>query len=119
MTEVEESSEIEDELSDTVSAAYNSRLFMCPVEGCVKRFMWHSSLVKQLDCGEHRLALEHETLNDKALKEYATYLDCAGSKSSITTSATLTMGWALKSTLPHRVKFIDKQKQYLNAKFRT
>ena len=39
------------------------------------------------------------------------------SKSSLTTSATLTMGWALKSTLSRCMKFIDKQKQYLNAKF--
>ena len=49
-------------------------------EECVKTFMRHSSLVKQLDFGKHQLALEHETLFDKALKEYATKLDRGASK---------------------------------------
>ena len=53
-------------------------------------------------------------------------MDCGASKvptvggvgkSSLTTSATVKMGWALKSTLSRHAKFIDKQKQYLNAKF--
>ena len=47
VTEEEDSSESEDESSDTLSfCATNSRLFTSPEEGCVKSFMWHSSLVK-------------------------------------------------------------------------
>ena len=74
-------------------------------EECVKTFMQHPLLIKQLDCGKHKLALEHETLYDKALKEYVTKLDCGASKvptvggvskSSLKTSGTLMMGWALK-----------------------
>ena len=126
MTEADDSSNSGDESSDTVSAADYPRLFTCPEEGCVKTFIRNSSLVKHLVCGKHKLTLEHETLYDKAVIEYATKLDCGlskvptvieGSRSSVTNAPTLAMGWALKSTHPRRSKFSDKQKQYLNAKF--
>ena len=81
VTEEEDSSESEDESSDTLSiCATNSRLFTCPEEGCVLSFMRHSSLVKHLDCGKHKRKLEHETLYDKAIIEYATKLDYGASK---------------------------------------
>lgn len=127
VTKAEDSCDSGDDLSDTVSAAYISRLLTWPEEGYVKTFMRYSSLVKHLDCGKHKLALEHETLHDKAMKEYVTKLDCGaskvstvtgGSKSLVTTSAGLTMEWALKSTLSRRAKFTDRQEQYLNIKFR-
>ena len=126
MTEEEDSSESEDESSDTLSSATNCRLFTCPGEGCIKPFTRHSSLVKHLDCGNHKRKLEHETLYDKAIIEYATKLDYGASKipvvvegsiSLIPTPVTLRMGWALKPTLSRRTKFTDKQKQYLNVKF--
>ena len=126
--EAEDSSDSVDESRDTMYTANNSRLFACPEEGCVKAFMRHSSLVKHLDCGKHKRALERETLYDKAMLEYAAKLDFGASKaptviegsrspSSLSTKPTFPMGWALKSTQPRRVKFTDKQKQYLNAKF--
>ena len=131
LTEVEGNSDCEDQSSDEssahVDAANNCRLFTCSEEGCVKTFKRHSSLVKHLDCGKHKRALEHETLYDKAMTEYATNLECGarkcptvlgGSRPSLPTlPITLPMGWALKSTQSRRTKFTDNQKQYLNAKF--
>ena len=93
---------------------------------CVKTFRRHSSLVKHLDCGTHKRTLEHETLYDKAMIEYATKLDCGASKTptvieasgpSLPTAPTLMMGWALQTIQSRRTKFTDKQRQYLNAKF--
>ena len=126
VTEEEGSSESDDESSETLSSATNCRLFTSPEEGCIKSFMRHSSLVKHLDCAKHKRKLEHETLYDKAIIEYATKLDYGvskipvvveGGRSSIPTSVTLRMGWALKSTPSRRTKFTDKQKQYLNVKY--
>ena len=83
-------------------------------------------LVKHLHCEKHKRKLEHETLYDKAIIEYAAKLDYGASKSpvvvegigsSIPTPVTLRMGWALKSPPSPRTKFTDKQKQYLNVKF--
>ena len=131
VTEVEGNSDCVDESSDEssvdVDAANNCRLFTCPEEGCVKTFIQHLSLVKHLDCGKHKHALEYETLYDKAMIEYATNLECGvskcptvleGSRPSLPTApTTLPMGWALKSTQSRRMKFTENQKQYLNAKF--
>lgn len=121
---VDESS---DESSVDVDAANNCRLFTCPEEGCVKTFVRHSSLVKHLDCGKHKRALEQETLYDKAMIEYASNLECGASKCPTvlevsrqnlqTVPTTLSMGWALKSTQSRRTKFTENQKQHLNAKF--
>ena len=131
VTEVEGNSDCVDESSDEssvdVDAANDCRLFTCSEEGCVKTFKRHSSLVKHLACGKHKRALEHETLYDKAMIEYATNLECGASKcptvlggsrpSLPTLPITLPMGWALKSTQSRRTKFTDNQKQYLHAKF--
>lgn len=91
-----------------VDAANSCRLFTCPEEGCVRTFVWHSSLVKHLDCGKHNRAVKYETLCDKAMIEYATNLEYGTSKCPIileesrpslpTVPTTLPMGWALKST---------------------
>ena len=80
-----------------------------------------------MDCGKHKRALEHETLYDKAMTEYATNLECGARKcptvlgesrpSLPTLPITLPMAWALKSTQSRHTKFTDNQKQYLNAKF--
>ena len=112
--------------SDTMSTVNSSQLFTCPEEGCVKTFRRQSSLVKHVDCGTHKRMLEHETLYDKAMIEYATKLDCGASKTptvieasgpSLPTAPTLMMGWALQTIQSRRTKFTDKQRQYLNAKF--
>ena len=82
VTEKEDISESEDESIDTLSSAINSRLFTCREEECIKSFMRHSSLVKHccLDGEKHKRKLEHETLYDKAIIEYATKLDSGASK---------------------------------------
>ena len=125
VTEVEGNSdcrvdESSDESSVAVDAANNCRLFTCPEEGCVKTFVRHSSLVKHLDCGKHKRALEHESLYDKAMIEYASNLECGAGKcptvlevsrpSLQTVPTTLPMGWALKSTQSRRTKFTENQK---------
>ena len=126
--EADKSSESDgnEESGETLSAVNLKQLFTCPEEGCIKTFMRHSSLIKHLDCGKHKRALEHETLFDKAMTEYATRLECGATKvptvgeksgTSLPTVSTLSMGWALKSTQTRRKKYTDKQKQYLNAKF--
>jgi len=132
VTEVEGNSDCVDESSDESSVGFDTankcRLFTCPEEGCVNTFKPHSSLVKHLDCGQHKRALEHETLYDKAMIEYAINLERGASKdltvlegtrpSLPTVPTTLPMGWALKSSQSHRTKSTENQKQYLNAKFR-
>jgi len=126
VTEVEGNSDCVDESSDEssvdVDAANKWRLFTCQEEGCVKTFKRHSSLVKHLDCGKHKHALEYETLYDKAMIEYTTKLECGASKcptvldgsrpSLPTVPTTLPMGWALKSSQSRRTKFTENQKQY-------
>lgn len=125
VTEVEGNSdcrvdESSDESSVAVDAADNCRLFTCPEEGCVQTFVRHSSLVKHLDCGKHKRALEHESLYDKAMIEYVSNLECGAGKcptvlevsrpSLQTVPTTLPMGWALKSTQSRRTKFTENQK---------
>ena len=102
------------------------KLFACPEEGCTKTYQRFFALQHHLDSGKHERALEHETLLDKAVHEYATRLDeqftrvqihqsRAGTTSSSET--TLSMGWALKSNTTTRVRFNEKQNQYLRDKF--
>jgi hypothetical protein len=55
-------------------------LFSCPEEGCVKSFLKYSSLQSHLECGKHKRALEHETLFDKAITEYALHLEVQNTK---------------------------------------
>ena len=130
VTEVEGNSDCVDESSDEssvdVDAANKWRLLTCPESGCVQMFKRHSSLVKHLDCGKHKRALEHEKLCDKAMIEYAINLECGaskcptvleGSRLSLTTvPTTLTMGWALKSSKPRRTNLIENQKQLPSSK---
>ena len=37
----------------------STSLFACPEDGCIKRFIRHSSLLRHLDCGKHQYTLEH------------------------------------------------------------
>ena len=105
-----------------------SDLFFCPEEGCVKSFVQYLSLQKQLDCGKHKYALEHETLYDKAMTMYATKLerdpgvlpeivDDGASMSVEGDGSVLPMGWALKSTGVQRKNLTVAQKNYLTEVF--
>ena len=105
-----------------------SDLFFCPEEGCVKSFVQYLSLEKQLDCGKHKYALEHETLYDKAMTMYATKLerdlgvlpeivDDGASMSVEGDGSVLPMGWALKSAEVQRKNLTVAQKNYLTEVF--
>lgn len=108
---------VENESSDDEES-----LFFCTEEGCVKSYQRLSSLQRHLDCGNHKYALERETLYDKAVKSYAAKLEegatsnvpeiSEGSNIMHTDQTTQKMGWALKSNKP-RKRFTDEQKKYL------
>ena len=120
-----------DEESSTASASQCSvdeegqaMLFPCPDEGCVKAYSHFSYLQAHLDTGRHKLALEQETLYDKATRLYAFKLTEGHERiptleSNVETgdgSAPLPKGWALK-TIKKKTRFTDKQKQLLTEQF--
>ena len=44
---------------------HDQQLFTCPREGSIKSYQIYSALQKHLDCGNHKRALESETLFDR------------------------------------------------------
>ena len=107
--------------------AKSTSLFACPEEGCTKTFLWHSSLLRHLDCGKHQLVLERETLFDKAALEYQHQLeghrgDTLEPILSVLICSTgtqyLTMGWALKASASRWTRFTATQRSHLTDKFR-
>ena len=105
----------------------NVGLFSCPEEGCIKRYQRFSSLQWHLDCGRHHLAIENESLFDRAIVGYSERLDVqTGSVPNIPTELSklrsvenllLPMGWALRSSQLKRTRFTANQKDYLTKKF--
>ena len=73
-------------------------LFPCPEEGSIRRYQGHSSLQSHLGESRHKYALERETLQDKAMQQYAQkssveseYLDStSGAPSSLSAPS---QGW--------------------------
>ena len=129
-TSSEENLESTDEDTDGSSKkspdSASQKLFLCPEEGCIKSYQRHWSLQKHLECGKHKRALEYETLYDRAMLGYASRLEQGASAvpelrdSELTSSSfspSLQMGWALKHSRARNVRFTDKQKDYLTAKF--
>ena len=104
----------------------STSLFACPEDGCIKRFIRHSSVLRHLDCGKHQYTLEHETLYDKAAVQYAEQLEGQGATMvpvvSVPTkhasARNLDIGWALKVTGPRRTRFTVAQRSYLTKKFK-
>ena len=45
----------------------STSLFACPEDGCVRRFIRHSSVLRHLDSGKHQYTLEHEPYTTKLL----------------------------------------------------
>ena len=68
---------LQDDATNEVEAKFTS-LFACPEQGCAKTFLRHSSLLRHLDCGKHKLVLEREPLFDKAALEYQHQLEGHG-----------------------------------------
>ena len=105
----------------------NVGLFSCPEEGCIKRYQRFSSLQRHLDCGRHHLAIEDESLFDRAIVGYSERLDVqSGSVPNIPTEVSkvrsvenplLPMGWALRLSQVKRTRFTANQKDYLTKKF--
>lgn len=100
-------------------------IYPCPEEECVKAYshFWH--LRSHLDTGRHEKVIEHETLHDKAGKLYASKL-CEGNaritnlESDFAVASVeplLPMGWVLKTILKTKVRFKDKQKEFLTEEF--
>ena len=130
---VEEQETIDEDADDSSNASLDSapqNLFLCPEEGCIKSYQRHSSLLKHLECGKHKRALEYETILDRAVLGYASRLEEGASivpeiqetelslvSSSQSSGASLPMGWALKSSHARSTRFSTKQKEYLIAKF--
>ena len=88
-------------------------LFFCTEKGCIKSYQKLSSLHHHLDYGKHQYVLERETLYDKAMLLYATKLEegassivpqisLPGNCDDEAVVSDLPMGWALKSTKPHK-----------------
>ena len=102
-------------------------LFPCPEEGCVKAYSHFTYLQAHLDTGRHKMALEQETLHDKATRLYAYKLTEGHERiptlqSNVQNAQTgdgsppLTKGWALK-TMRKKTRFTDKQTQFLTEQF--
>lgn len=101
-----------------------TKLFTCPVDGCVKRFQRYSSLENHLQYGKCEIVLERENLFDKARIIYRDKLLHGSNIQPVLASSTLpgsaeeiqTQGWALK-TIKKAKRFTEKQKCYLDEKF--
>lgn len=108
------------------------RLFFCPKEGCVKSFQRYSNLQYHLDSGKHKRVVEHETLLDRAINQYAYQLEVEsvklqevcnpihpGTEGNCRARDDSTLppkGWALKITQSKK-RFTANQKEYLIKKF--
>ena len=96
-------------------------IFTCLEEGCVQTFLRYSSMQQHLDCGQHKHAVERDTLFDKAAVGYAQTLEvqcqahpqlrCSEQPPSMTDA--LPQGWALKSSTSKRARFTDKQRKFM------
>ena len=131
---VEEQETTDEDADNSSNASLDSapqNLFLCPEEGCIKSYQRHSSLQKHLEYGEHKRALEYETLLNRAMLGYASRLEEGAStvpeiqetELSLVSSSpqpsgpSLPMGWALKHSHARSTRFSTKQKEYLIAKF--
>ena len=121
------SSDEENEISEVFQ---KPSLFVCPEDGCVKKFLTHGKLDQHIMYGEHQFKLERLTWLDKAKISYAQHLE-GGSQAVVTVSAIpaqpimdqvkgpqpLSKGWALKESEKKHRRFTEKQEQYMDKKF--
>ena len=117
----------EDNLSSDEENEELTSLFVCPEDGCVKKFLTHGRLDQHVMYGKHQFKLERLTLLDRAKISYAQHLE-AGSQTVITVSAIpaqstmdkekgpqpLSKGWALKESEKKHRRFNKKKKQYMD-----
>ena len=112
--------------NESSSVKSNVGLFSCPKEGYIKRYQRFSSLQRHMNCGRHHLAIENESLLDRAIVGYSERLDVqSGSVPNIPTEVSkvrsveslLLPGWALRPSQVKRTRFTANQKDYLRKKF--
>lgn len=105
------------------------KLFACPEEGCVKSIQRFSSLEHHLEVGRHKYVLESPTLLDRAMMSYSSKLELgvatvdnpvegSGTAKASDSRSSLSMGWALKSSVTQRIRLTENQKQYLTEVFK-
>ena len=114
-----------DEESSDKELDESSKLFTCPVDGCIKTYQRYSSLEYHVEYGNCKLKNERQSLMDKAKVLYTEKLLHGASKQAALKSTdkpavnnenTVQQGWALKTTKSN-TRFNEKQKLYLNEKF--
>ncbi|XP_028519078.1 uncharacterized protein LOC114576513 [Exaiptasia diaphana] len=103
-----------------------SKLFACPVEGCVKMFQRYASLDNHIQYGTCKLKEEKESLFDKAILKYQDKLQTKSSVPSLAPTqvekmddadqAILNRGWALKASKKSS-RFSEQQKSFLDEMF--
>lgn len=101
-----------------------SKLFTCPVDGCVKQFQRYCSLENHLAYGTCNIVLERENLFDMARIIYRDKLLLGCGVQPVLESYTLSapaeeiqrQGWALKMG-KKATRFNERQKRYLDEKF--
>lgn len=102
-----------------------SKLFSCPVEGCVKMYQRFTSLDNHLQYGKCKLEQEKESLFDKAIALYQEKLQTQAPPPSLESSqaartedshTSLDRGWALKTT-KKAARFSENQKAFLDEMF--
>ena len=112
--------------NESSSDESNAGLFSCPEEGCIKCYQRFSSLQRHMDCGRHHLAVENESLLDRAIVGYSEQLDVqSGSVPNIPTEVSKVRsvenlfipGWALRPSQVKRTRFTTNQRDYLTKKF--
>lgn len=119
-----------DEENEVTDSPQKPHLFVCPEDGCIKKYLTHGRLEQHIMYGKHKLKLERMTLLDRAKISYAEHLE-AGSQTiiSVSTKPTQTAkqkgktpqksskGWALRESEKKYKRFSDKQKEYMEKKF--
>ena len=101
-----------------------SKLFTCPIEGCIKEFQRYSSIDHHLQYDKCQLQEERASLFDRAKTQYhdkllrgqGTQPGLLPHVTSPTNNETLVKGWALKKTKTS-ARFSQKQRQYLDEMF--
>ena len=103
-------------------------IFDCLTAGCIARYRYYSNLLRHYMTGKHKMQLEKRSLIDKSKTLFHQSLMTNHFRSTpllsitvipSTTSSIVPLlheGWALQKSKPN-IRFNEKQKQYLVAKF--
>ena len=111
----------------TVDGAESEGLFECLEPGCNCVFKSFEDLELHIDVGQHSRFVNNESIYDVLRREWANNFKTLTSKNVqasykqsgiiVSTISPLEMGWALSQPKTGSVRFSDKVKKYLTAKF--